>query len=122
MLDMAYRVGAPRFHELSVAQARHSFQKLQYAFRPAAPAVASVTEVPMTRKDGSVLLGRLYRPLECHPVDVVPLLIYFHGGGWCVGDVESYDVLCRQLANGALRGAVGGLPPRARASLSGRAR
>ena len=27
------------------------------------------------------------------------MLIFFHGGGWCVGDVASYDVVCRELAN-----------------------
>ena len=53
----------------------------------------------MARPDGSALLSRLYRPLSSRPHDVLPLLIYFHGGGWCVGDVASYDVLCRQLAN-----------------------
>lgn len=99
LLDMVYRVGAPRFHELSVAQARHSFQKLMFAFRPDAPAVASVTEVPITRPDGSALLARLYRPLSSGPAHTLPLLIWLHGGGWCVGDVESYDVLCRELAN-----------------------
>ena len=99
LLDMAYRVGAPRFHHLSEAQARHSFHKLQFAFRPESPAVASTAEVPMGRADGSALLGRFYRPLESHAAEVLPLLIYFHGGGWCVGDVPSYDVLCRQLAN-----------------------
>lgn len=98
---MVYRVGAPRFHELSPAQARHSFQKLQFAFRPDSPAVASVTEVPIGRGDGSVLLARFYRPLQGHPDTVLPLLVYFHGGGWCVGDVESYDVLCREVANGS---------------------
>jgi acetyl esterase len=101
LLDMVYRVGAPRFHDLSVAQARHSFQKLQFAFRPETPAVASVTEVPMPRPDGSALLARLYRPLSAPPEAVLGLLVYFHGGGWCVGDVESYDVLCRELANAA---------------------
>jgi len=98
---MVYRVGAPRFHHLSVAQARHSFQKLLYAFRPDVVPVASTTEVPMARPDGSALLARLYRPLECRPDEALPLLVYFHGGGWCVGDIESYDVLCRQLANGS---------------------
>lgn len=99
LLAMAYRTGAPRFHELSVEQARHSFQKLQYAFRPEAPAVASTVEVPMGRGDGSALLGRLYRPLSSAPDEGLPLLLWFHGGGWCVGDVESYDVLCREIAN-----------------------
>jgi len=101
LLDMVYRVGAPRFHELSVAQARHSFQKLLFAFRPEAVPVASTTEVPMGRADGSALLARLYRPLASGFDEPLPLLVYFHGGGWCVGDVESYDVLCRELANGS---------------------
>jgi acetyl esterase len=98
LLDMAYRVGAPKFHELSVAQARHSFEKLQFVFGPDKPAVASVTEVPMARAGGA-LLARLYRPFDSHADEALPLVIYFHGGGWCVGDVASYDTLCRQLAN-----------------------
>lgn len=101
LLDMVYRVGAPRFHELSPAQARHSFHKLQYAFRPEAPAVASTTEVPIARADGSALLARLYRPFGSHAGDRLPLLVFMHGGGWCIGDVPSYDVLCRELANGS---------------------
>ncbi|HRP76574.1 MAG TPA: alpha/beta hydrolase [Rhodocyclaceae bacterium] len=100
LLDMVYRVGAPRFHELSVAQARRSFEKLQFAFRPDAPSVASTVDIPIQRDDASVLFGRLYRPACCEPRDRLPLLIYFHGGGWCVGNVDSYDVLCRELANG----------------------
>ena len=99
LLDMAYRIGAPRFHQLSEAQARHSFEKLQFVFRPEAPAVASTTEVPIPRPDGTALLARYYRPLSSHLGECLPLLIFFHGGGWCVGDVASYDVLCRQLAN-----------------------
>ena len=101
LLDMVYRVGAPRFHELTVAQARHSFEKLQFVFGGEPEAVASTLEVPMARPDGSALLARLYRPLEADPAEALPLLIYFHGGGWCVGSVQSHDSLCRQLANRA---------------------
>lgn len=99
LLAMVYRVNAPRFHELSVSQARHATQKLMFAFRPEAPAVASTTEVPIPRPDGSVLLARLYRPLGSHANEDIGLLIYYHGGGWCTGDLPSYDVLCRELAN-----------------------
>lgn len=101
LLDMAYRVGAPRFHELSVAQARHSFHKLLHVFRPESPAVAAAADVPISRADASVLLARLYRPLDSRPDEVLPLLLWLHGGGWCVGDVASYDVVCRELANGS---------------------
>lgn len=96
LIEMTSRVGAPRFHELSVDQARRSSQKLHFAFRPEAPAVASVTDVPM---GCPALLGRYYRPLGHHEDTTLPLLIFFHGGGFCVGDVASYDVLCRELAN-----------------------
>jgi acetyl esterase/lipase len=27
--------------------------------------------------------------------------VYFHGGGWTIGDLDTHDVLCRQLALGA---------------------
>lgn len=96
LLEMAYRIGAPRFHELSVDQARRSSQKLHFAFRPDAPAVAAVTEVQM-----GALPARHYRPLG-QPEDArLPLTLFFHGGGFCVGDVASYDVFCRELANAA---------------------
>lgn len=101
LLDMVYRVGAPRFAQLDERQARHSFQKLAYAFRPETPAVTSVTEVPIPRADGSVLMARLYRPIQAHAGERLPLFVFCHGGGWCIGDLESYDVFCRQIANGA---------------------
>ena len=101
LLDMIYRVGAPRLHELDEVQARRSFEKLLFAFRPEAPAVASVSEVPMARADGSVLITRLYRPLQARSDAILPLLVYCHGGGWCLGSVGTYDVLCRELANAA---------------------
>lgn len=96
LLDMAYRIGAPRFHELSVEQARRSSQKLHFAFRPDAPAVAAVNDIAM---GPAALPARHYRPQGGDTT--LPLLIFFHGGGFCVGDLASYDVLCRELANAA---------------------
>lgn len=101
LLDMVYRVNAPRFHELNERQARHSFEKLIYAFAPDAPPVASVTDLPIPRNDGSALMARMYRPLQAPSTAVLPLLVFCHGGGWCIGDVPTYDVLNRELANGS---------------------
>lgn len=39
---------------------------------------------------------RLYRPQQKGPL---PLLVYFHGGGFVLGDIDSHDNLCRALAN-----------------------
>ena len=49
-----------------------------------------------------------------------PSLVYFHGGGWVIGDLDTHDTRCRALANRAgARRRVGRLPPRARAPLPG---
>ena len=44
---------------------------------------------------------RAYRPAGSAKSDVLPALVYFHGGGWTIGDVDTHDALCRQLANEA---------------------
>lgn len=100
-LEIIERPGAPLFHTLSVAEQREASSKLQFAFRPAAPQIGGVTEAWMARPAaaGGDLRFRAYRPLGASPGDALPVLVYFHGGGWTVGNIESYDVLCRELAN-----------------------
>lgn len=100
-LDIIERPEAPPFHTLSVAEQREASNKLQFAFRPAVPPVGSVVEAWMARPAaaGGDLRFRSYRPLGSSPEDVLPVLVYFHGGGWTVGNIDSYDVLCRELAN-----------------------
>ena len=44
---------------------------------------------------------RAYRPAGSSTEEILPLLMYFHGGGWVIGDLDTHDVVCRQLANGA---------------------
>ncbi|MEV0704224.1 alpha/beta hydrolase [Saccharopolyspora sp. NPDC050389] len=45
------------------------------------------------------LAARLYRPRELS--EPGPLLVFFHGGGWVIGDLDSHDDLCRFLAKHA---------------------
>ena len=47
---------------------------------------------------GTVL--RAYRPASMKN-DALPALVYFHGGGWTIGDLDTHDTLCRELAHGA---------------------
>jgi acetyl esterase len=44
---------------------------------------------------------RSYRPAGAGKTEVLPALVYFHGGGWTIGDLDTHDPLCRELANGA---------------------
>ena len=42
---------------------------------------------------------RHYRPAGASAETVLPALLYFHGGGWTIGDLDTHDTLCRELAN-----------------------
>ncbi len=84
----------PAVHTLSPADARAMYRDRRYFTQPEPPEVGTVREL---RSDSGVPL-RLYRP----PVPgLLPVLVYFHGGGWTIGDLDTHDVLCRQLCVGA---------------------
>ena len=42
---------------------------------------------------------RGYRPAGSAPADVLPALVYYHGGGWTIGDLDTHDTLSRELCN-----------------------
>jgi acetyl esterase len=46
------------------------------------------------------LRARVYRPRRADTASL-PALLYFHGGGWCIGDIDTHDPACRQLAQQA---------------------
>lgn len=94
---MEAQAAAP-LHELSPEDARTAYR----AMTPAAPEakLAQVRDLDCPGPGGNIPL-RLYQPLE---QDGLPVVVYFHGGGWVIGDLETHDAMCRQLA--ALSGAV----------------
>ncbi|HEY3993518.1 MAG TPA: alpha/beta hydrolase [Ktedonobacteraceae bacterium] len=49
---------------------------------------------------GGDLLVRIYTPATAEP-GPLPVLVYFHSGGWVLGSVEGHDPICRALANRA---------------------
>ncbi|MDA3645835.1 alpha/beta hydrolase [Saccharopolyspora indica] len=57
-----------------------------------------VADRPIPTENGA-LPARLYRPREL--TGTSPLLVFFHGGGWVIGDLDSYDDVCRFLAKHA---------------------
>src|SRR5579884_1092068 len=59
--------------------------------------VAHVEDWSVAVPDGSVTV-RIYTPEGTAPF---PVLVFFHGGGWVIGDLDTHDGICRSLANGA---------------------
>lgn len=100
LLDMMKESGVPPVHTLSPAQARASYRDRRRLTQPAPPAVALLRDLNAPGPHGAIPL-RLYRPAGTQEAALLPVLVYFHGGGFVIGDLDTHDVLCRELANGA---------------------
>ena len=100
LLDLIAGSGLPATHTLSPEAARRMYRERRAFTQPAAPDVAQVRALQAPGPRGDIAL-RLYRPLGSAQQDRLPVLVYYHGGGWVIGDLDTHDVLCRQLANGS---------------------
>jgi acetyl esterase len=86
----------PPIETLTPQEARDGFRALAEARRPLTPeSVHQVRDVRIARADGEIPV-RIYTPNSPAPA---PALIYFHGGGWVLGDLDSHDHVCRAIAN-----------------------
>ncbi len=96
LIDLMIKRGVPPTHTLSPTDARNFYRDRRGFTQPEPPALAEVRDL---KTSGGIAL-RLYKPLA--PVTTpAPVLVYFHGGGWTIGDLDTHDVLCRQLCDQA---------------------
>jgi acetyl esterase len=100
VLDMIKAAGRPPFNTLSPDEARGFFAAGRTILQPDPPDVAEMRELEAPGPNGPVKL-RLYRALGAAPGAALPVLIYYHGGGWVLGDLDSHDQACRAIANAA---------------------
>ncbi len=96
VLDLVAKAGRPPYHQLSPKEARQLYRDTRAALQPDPPEMAAVKDLTADGPGGPIPL-RLYRPSASGPTP--PVLVYFHGGGWVIGDLDTHDVLCRQLAS-----------------------
>jgi cation diffusion facilitator CzcD-associated flavoprotein CzcO/acetyl esterase/lipase len=99
-LEAMAEMGMPPIDTLPVADARALMAAIA-AFNPPPPEVGEVVDGVLPGADGD-LTYRLYRPAT--PAGPHPVVVYFHGGGWVLGDLDSDDPMCRDLCvrSGAL--------------------
>lgn len=96
LLALIRAANRPAFQDLVPVEARAAYAAGRAALQPPPDAVAEVTDLDIPGPGGPLPL-RLYRGAG---VDgVLPCLLYLHGGGWVVGDLDSHDGVCRRLAN-----------------------
>src|SRR5207247_2094585 len=77
-------------------EARRLFLETRPASTPPAPQLGAVRDVSAEGPLGAIPL-RVYRPAGVPDSTRLPVHVFFHGGGWVIGDIETHDVVCRQL-------------------------
>src|SRR5205085_3693099 len=118
-LDFLNALPGPRTHELEPAEAR----AMMLASRQAADApvgeLSVIRDLSFAGPAGDVPL-RLYDAREER--EAGPLMLFFHGGGFVLGDLDSHEPFCAEMARALDMPVLGRLSAGARASLAGRNR
>ncbi len=94
VLDLIKAAGRPPLYTLSPVEARAASAASRTVMQDPPPDVAECRDLT-----GAGVPLRLYRGAGTSADAILPCLIFYHGGGWVIGDLDSHDVVCRQLAN-----------------------
>lgn len=94
VLQRIHRAARPPLYTLTVEEARLAYEiGAEIMDLPRAP-LARIHDLQIPARDGGLLRARLYAGSH----ERLPVLLYLHGGGFTIGNLETHDSLCRQLA------------------------
>ena len=96
LMQLMIEKGVPPVYTLTPTQARESYRSRRTFTQPDAPEVFKV-EDKVASANGLNVPVRVYHPHAAQSQKALPGLVYLHGGGWTIGDLDTHDVLCRSL-------------------------
>ena len=96
VINLVIKSGRPAYNTLSPKEARQLFRETRPASTPTPAEIGSVRDINAQGPGGPIPL-RVYRPAGVPPGTALPVLVYYHGGGWVIGDLDTHDVQCRQI-------------------------
>ncbi len=88
------RAGHPPLHTLAPADARAAYEAGANVLEVPRADLARVEALTIPAHDGYLIPARLYAPSHGR----LPVLLYFHGGGFTIGSVATHEVLCREIS------------------------
>ncbi|HYZ64679.1 MAG TPA: alpha/beta hydrolase [Acetobacteraceae bacterium] len=100
LVEMIRAAGRPPFEAMTPTQARAAYAASRPVLQLPRQDVAEIRDLTIPGPAGALPL-RLYRGQGTAADAALPCLLFLHGGGWVIGDLESHDGLCRALANAA---------------------
>src|SRR5215207_8135217 len=95
VIERMARAGHPPLYTLSPDEARAAYERAAGVLEVPKPALQRVEDFSIPARDGHALPARLYAPSS----ERLPVLLYFHGGGFTIGSIATHDTLCRVLAS-----------------------
>ncbi|MFN0000133.1 MAG: alpha/beta hydrolase [Burkholderiaceae bacterium] len=98
LLELVRKSARPPFEALSPEAARAAYAASWDIMQSPAQEVASTRDIGIAGPAGELQL-RVYRGAGTPTDTPLPCLVFLHGGGWVIGNLESHDRLCRRLAN-----------------------
>jgi acetyl esterase len=97
ILKQMSAAGGPKLWETGAVQARMMFAAMRPMFATQSTPIGKVDAIAIPSPDGPIP-ARVYTPVGLTG-RATPGCLYFHGGGWVVGDLDTHDAVCRALAN-----------------------
>lgn len=92
------RAGRPPMYLLTAQQARLFYEMSASILDLPEPNMARVEDLQIPMRDGQLVKARLFAPVVKGQGAPLPCLVYFHGGGFTIGSIQTHNVLCRELA------------------------
>lgn len=100
VVELIIASGRPPYPTIGHVAAREIFVASRAILQPDPSPVGEVRDLAADGPAGKIPL-RLYRGMGTEAGKPQPALIYYHGGGWVLGNLESHDGVCRDIANTA---------------------
>ena len=91
--------GRPPYETVPPTTARELYLAGRVVSNPEPPELESAKPLSIPAPHGAIA-ARIYTPKTLRKTNgLAPCLIFYHGGGWVIGDLDSHDVVCRKLAH-----------------------
>ncbi len=97
LLDAAAKANLPPMWQLTPDQARAQYLLRVRRLEPKDEPIYRVEDRAVPGTDHQIPI-RIYRPREANPGELLPVLVWYHGGGFVIGSLDTHDSACRRLA------------------------
>jgi acetyl esterase len=98
VLQAVKAAALPEFWQLTPDQAREQYKQRIKRMDVRDEPIHEVEDKPIEGPEGGALMLRIYRPRKAESGELMPALVWYHGGGFVIGDLDTHDTACRQLA------------------------